>query len=443
MNQDESLSMLDDTGIQGTRKRADDEISSTYQLLQELGIAKPEIPRNAQEERLNINRRKYSDIADEAASKYRTVELEDILSESEIQNAIRDLSRIEQEFSQKTSIRNKQDLIFLSIATALQTVKALLFPVISQKLDYGNGFDPAQRTPHDDKEIKRQHDNANRNFRDKYSKRYAKGYWVEMLFQPVPYDAIKGSADLGLGMSGNNHRLKTLGHDPILGWLFGTANILTDTVTLLDFSSYRVQRKPQFKIMPEIVLPHTLISDTIQMIKNDRMNLPAALFAQAQHLKSDVYTKRGLPVPVLGTIDSDFAGKLYDEHYDALCFARDSKIVAGSAAISAIINMIISLAHGLWYDEKSGMSRELYEVRTRKILLISNSIASSSNIIYSAITKNPKALDIGGLFTTISRLFSDIRFIARVRQEYIDTTLDRQMKQQINELNEIERRLTT
>lgn len=264
-----------------------------------------------------------------------------------------------------------------------------------------------------------------------------------MVFQSVPYDAIKGSGLLGLGFNGNNHRLKTLGHDPILGWIFGTANILTDTVTLSSFETYRVQRKPRLKISSEIVTPAALIDDTISMIKNDKMNLPAALFAQAQHLKSDVNTKRGLPVPILSTIDENFASKLYDEHYDALCFARDSKIIAGSATVSALINMIISLIHGLGYDEKSNISRELYEVRTRKILLISNSLASKSNIIYTAITRNPKNLDIGGVFVTISRLFSDARFIARIKQEYINNTLDRQLLKQINELNKIEQRLTT
>lgn len=444
MNQDDSNALLNDREMDEIRKKADDKISSTRSLLKQLGIPEEQYDTpKTQNEKLHIDRRKYSDIESEANERYDTVEIEDILTAAEIQNALNDLSRIEQEFSQKTSIFNKQDLIFLSVATALQTAKALITPCVSQKLGYGNSFDPADRVAHNDKEITRQHNQANRKFRDKYSERYGQGYWIQMVFQSVPYDAIKGSGLLGLGFNGNNHRLKTLGHDPILGWIFGTANILTDTVTLSSFETYRVQRKPRLKISSEIVTPAALIDDTISMIKNDKMNLPAALFAQAQHLKSDVNTKRGLPVPILSTIDENFASKLYDEHYDALCFARDSKIIAGSATVSALINMIISLIHGLGYDEKSNISRELYEVRTRKILLISNSIASTSNIIYTAITRNPKNLDIGGLFVTISRLFSDVRFIARIKQEYINNTLDRQLLKQINELTKIEQRLTT
>ena len=66
--------------------------------------------------------------------------------------------------------------------------------------------------------------------------------WIEVIESGVPYDTIKGTAALGLGIGGTNHRCKTLGHDPILGWVFGTANILTNTMTLSDLRTYRVEK---------------------------------------------------------------------------------------------------------------------------------------------------------------------------------------------------------
>lgn len=444
MNQDCSEGLLNDSEMDKTRNSADDAIASARQLLDSLGLSKElNVIPSAQNEKLVVTHRDYEEIANEADELYDMVELEDILSTAEIENALNDLDRIEREFSQMTSISNKQDIAFLSIATALQTAKAIITPLIAEKLGYGKGFDPNERKAHDDTEIKKKHDQANRKFRDKYAERYGNAYWIEMLFQSVPYDAIKGSKDLGLGLNGNNHRLRTLGHDAILGWLFGTSNILTDTISLSDFRTYRVQRKPQLKITSELVLPQDLFIDTVEMIKNHKMNLPAALFAQAQHLISDVNTKRGLPIPLLSSINENFASKLYDEHYDALCLARDTKIVTASATVSVLINLIIGLLHGFGYDPKLGISRDLYEVRTRKILLISNSIASTSNIIFAAVTKNPKNLDIGGLLVTLSRLFSDIGFISRVKHEYINSVLDKQLKEQIDELNRIEKRLTT
>ena len=56
----------------------------------------------------------------------------------------------------------------------------------------------------------------------------------------------------------------------------------------------------------------------------------------------------------------------------------------------------------------------MYEVRTRKILLISGAIASASNIVEACILKNPKALDIGGLLVTASKLFTMPGFILNV-----------------------------
>ena len=43
------------------------------------------------------------------------------------------------------------------------------------------------------------------------------------------------------------------------------------------------------------------------MCKADYLNLPAAIFAQGCHLKSDKFTKLGLPVPILETINPEFA----------------------------------------------------------------------------------------------------------------------------------------
>ncbi len=43
--------------------------------------------------------------------------------------------------------------------------------------------------------------------------------------------------------------------------------------------------------------------------------------------------------------------------YDFLCFVQDSKIGGISAVLSILINMVISLLHGLYYDEGSDGNR--------------------------------------------------------------------------------------
>lgn len=84
---------------------------------------------------------------------------------------------------------------------------------------------------------------------------------------------------------------------------------------------------------------------------------------------------------------------------------------------------------------KAGESKGLYEVRTRKILLISNAIASSSTIINASITNNPKNLDIGSLLNTVTHLFGDVRFNAKIKQEFIESIISDRVKVEIDEID--------
>lgn len=340
-----------------------------------------------------------------------------------------------------TSIINKTDLSFLAIAVALQVTKALIFPYIAEKFNYGRKVNLADRLEHNDKSIEAAHRNANDKFRDEYLEKHAAGHWINILYQTVPYDITKGSRELGINMGGRYHRMYTLGHDPILGWIFGTANILTDCITFNNFHTNRIVRVDpitgiqKMSITSETVRMEQMFSECYHEVKADYLNLPAALFAQAQHLKSDEFTKMGLPVPVLSSFNEKFASKLYSENYDALCFARDIRIVGISFVVSKLFDMIISLAHGMF--KKEDEDRNLYEIRTRKILLVSNSIASTSTIIHTAITKNPKNLDIGSLLNTVTHLFSDIRFVSRIKEEFIENEISNRLMKEIREIDDL------
>lgn len=436
MNQNESFSLEKQCSSQ--IYKLDEHINSSEALLKSLGYALPNKPVIKKEQKLSSKIQEiksYDDLVKKAnAEIHNDVELEDLLSEKEFQEAYKRLDAIHDEFSHKTGIVNKTDLIFLGIATALQTVKSLLFGRVAGKFDYGNSFNPDARLAHNDKSIEKEHRRANDGFKEKHENN-GHGYWMDILYQTPPYDITKGSPSINRNMEGGYHRIHTLGHDPILGWIFGTANILTDTITFEDFKSNRVIRKPKMMITPESVPLAKLFGESFEMCKADSLNLPAAIFSEGCHLKSDEFTKLGLPVPILEAINTDFASKLYKSNYDALCFSRDLKIVGASAGISIFIDMIIGLVHGLFNKEK--INKDLYEVRTRKILLISNSIASTSNIIQTVITNNPKNLDIGGLLVTLSHLFMDLRFISRIKEEFIKQELNKDLIKELERLDSI------
>ena len=448
MNQDISNKISNDYELHEQRNDADANIESTKSLLIKLGKKKDidrisiEIDNKKGNRKLNYRPiiQDWETILSDTAGEYsKKFVLEDIMSNTEINNSMYEYNAINAQFSAKTSIINKRDLSFLAIATALQVLKTLLFPYVSKKLGYGDSFNPDDRLAHNDKSIEAEHREANNSFRDKFQERYKSGYWINLLYQTPPYDITAGSKDLGINMGGKAHRMYTLGHDPILGWLFGTANILTDCITFNSFANHRVSRvdpltsKKKMIITAEQVPLTMMFKECYDMCRADKLNLPAAIFAQALHYKSDIKTKMGLPVPLLSSFNENFASKLYDEHYDALCLARDMKIVGASFIISKVIDIIITLTHGLFNNDE--VSKELYEVRTRKILLISNSIASSSTIINTLITKDLRKLDIGGVLNTIGHLFTDIRFIFKIKEEFIESEISNSLQKELDEID--------
>lgn len=435
-----------ETDMRQIRRDADSAISSSENLLKSLGYGAKinDINKSVRQQGEHLLSHKpvlqeWDDLVKEADNVINyDVELEDILSAEEFKIAYDDLERINSEFARKIKLR-KIDIPFLLVATALQTVRWILTPELGQKIN------PNERMAHDDKKIKDEVKRQNEEFKKKHLKSENQGgtwdvnkserkTWMDMVFNSVPYDATKGAKVLGINMEGGYHRYKTLGHDPILGWVFGTADIMTDVITLNSFVSYRVKK---MAITNEIITLPALISEVKDVIDYDAHCLPAALFAQGVHLKSDQYTKLGLPVPVLGAFSETLAGNLYHSQYDALCLSRDAKIVGKSAAISIIINMIIGLMHGLFYNQEKDGERSFYEARTRKILMYSNAISSTCNVITACILKNPKKLDIGGLLVTLSRLFTDIRFIARLKDEFIQAKLDVGMQKEIAEIDAV------
>lgn len=100
----------------------------------------------------------------------------------------------------------------------------------------------------------------------------------------VPYDVSTTSADNNvLGLGGRTHRLMSLGHDPILGFFFGVRDIMRNTFTVIDNNG-----------------------DT-QVIKREitekvAVSLFKAIGIQLGHLKSDLSTPAGLPIPFFGLL---------------------------------------------------------------------------------------------------------------------------------------------
>lgn len=343
------------------------------------------------------------------------------------QNANVILGDIDRKFQKATNL-NGIDLSFLFLATALQCIRQYFLTNFTLKDDRPNDKDAAKNTKRKTEEHSdRKH-------------RYYKPSLDEIITNPVPYDTTFGSRKFNLNLGGGfGHRAKTVGHDPILGWIFGTANIATSTLTTWKFDSYHIASlKTNNGIVRDGIAAHArtdlVLSNTADKLINQgaegKKKVGASLIKEAIHLKSDVNSKASLPIPFVSEISPKLASTLADYGIDTANLINVGK----QASYSILINQITAMIHYLFYDPARDGSRLQYEVRTRKILSYSNVIASASNVIAVAITeivavasenaalaqKGWSYLDVGGILVTCYRLFEDEKFIRQVKQEFLE-----------------------
>lgn len=307
-----------------------------------------------------------------------------------VKNAGSIISDLDKQFSELTKL-NGIDISLLFLATALQCARQYLFSNEKYRLQHDDG--------------------------DKLMSNFVPKKWEDILLASVPYDAVRMGSDLkseigGIGIGGYTHRYRTLGHDPILGWVFGTVNILSDSLTKTDvISTYQVR-------IPYITgrFPggtSGAFKYAAQQAGANKLNMPAAVVRQALHFGSDYFTKQGLPIPFLSTINNNLSKDFLTK------YNIDMWSITRGATLSILINTLISFIHRLFYNETEDGKSRLYEVRTRKILSYSNTIATGSNIIYVALSKDLKKLDVGGMLVTLYRLIMDYNFIQKVKLEFI------------------------
>lgn len=253
---------------------------------------------------------------------------------------------------------------------------------------------------------------------------------------------------------GANHRFATLGHDPILGLLFGTANIMTNTITCVKSSV-----KAEDFIIPIITTNHVLYSDQnkhpmigtygstgvmlgsmIERTIDQPEVLVAALIKQIIHIGTDLFTPCGIQFPGANLVLTNTKVEEITKHIST----GDLVKVGASMKIAELINYLISAVHQLTYDEeKFGYSRDVFSVKTRKIIMYSNTIATSSNVILQGaqvINGNVAAvkdLDIGGIIVLIKRLTTDKEFIRQVKEEFIFGSFNKMIQGEDLDIKEI------
>lgn len=354
------------------------------------------------------------------------------------------------EFDQKTKLNNL-DKTFMLFAVALQCCRQYLLtyfkdrksdqqlaketkkdigkPEFDNNGDYKTPFDFVKDAAGHKEHSDREHEDYNPSLE-------------EIITNPVPFDTIQraDNTDTDIAQHGG-HRYTTLGHDSILGWLFGTANIATSTLTDYKFQSWHVRtgvayqrngKDIEMDMMQERANTGKILYYTQQKLFHEEMDgkkkIAAALIKEAIHLKSDVRTPKGLPIPIIpSALSPEFASKLAKYGLDT----ENIKTVGQQAAAAKLINVLIGMIHRLTLDSESN-DEKLFMVRTKKIINYSTYIAEGSNVLAVALRsccgdKNAwKQLDIGGIVNGIKTVLSNRAIIRRIKIDFILNNLDKQ-----------------
>jgi hypothetical protein len=198
----------------------------------------------------------------------------------------------------------------------------------------------------------------------------------------VPYDLSVGRAVDGL--SPKVHRLMSLGHDPILTFIFGVIDVMTGTGTYID-------KHGDLRRIATSMTPEGLVSAFLKVFL---------------HLLSDVFTSAGIPPPfftllqlvktrspfILGPSGekvtwTNVARYMYTHGYDLRHFAT-------MGIVPASIEMIV---RGWWLCKgfESNGQVDPAKAKLTSMLMLAHLIATSDNLLKTGVIfgMNPLALN--------------------------------------------------
>lgn len=208
----------------------------------------------------------------------------------------------------------------------------------------------------------------------------------------VPYDAQdnRHTTIRVEGLSAYYHRLLQLGHDPLLGFVFGVADILSGRMTTIDKAG-------------------NIVSQVMENYADRKeSDIFAALAKQIIHFKSDVTTSMGLPVPLMSLFNllqfgsigeeeqtiAEIVQGMYYEGYDFIHFC--------SMSIPAmLVEVIVRLGYAIkrikeGHRVKDSIPLSLNREKHPKLatmLFIAHAGATAANAGKVYFTQNPVAIN--------------------------------------------------
>ena len=246
----------------------------------------------------------------------------------------------------------------------------------------------------------------------------------------VPFDAQdnRHTGTYVEGLSAYYHRMLSLGHDPILGFVFGVYDIMHGTMTTIDKSGH-------------------IVCQVMEVYSNRKeTDIVSALLKQIIHFKSDITTSMGLPAPLMGLFNlcqfgsigeeeqtvAEIVQGMYYEGFDFIHFCAQS-----------IPTILIELVTRIGYSVKRikegnkikdsipiSLNREKHP-KLATMLFIAHTGATAVNAGKVYFTKNPMAINYPQWITFAKYSYKQLKWVLvekpEARQKYVQGILDEEL----------------
>lgn len=322
-------------------------------------------------------------------------ELESIFTEDELRSNELAIHQLNEEFNAV----NRLDIFDVSIAALAGLVGAavdILLVGIPTKISEGLKGGPLANY-----------------MRDYFDKKFPEEEMQKLAnskISKVPYDAQdnRHTTIQVEGLSAYYHRLLQLGHDPLLGFIFGVADILTGRMTTIDKAGNIV-----FQVMENYA-------------DRKESDIFAALAKQVIHFKSDVTTSMGLPVPMMSLFNLLQFGSIGEEeqtvaeivqgmYYEGYDFVHFCSMSIPAMIVEVIVRLGYAIkrikeGHAIRDSIPLSLNREKHP-KLATMLFIAHAGATAANAGKIYFVQNPVAINYPQWIAFAKYLYGQLKWV--------------------------------
>lgn len=395
-------------------------IDSSIELLKSLGYGDKVaelVPTGGEQKRKVIVLRDWQDIVSDAEQQVGdSCELEDLFTEEELRENSKAIKLINREFNDLHRL-DKYDVGIAALAAIVGAIVDIVLVGIPAK-----GPDGLEAGPLSDF-IRKKFDEA---FSPEEMEKLANSKKSK-----VPFDAQdnRNTTEYVEGLSAYYHRLLSLGHDPLLGFIFGVYDIMHGTMTTIDKSG---------KIVCQVMENYA---------DRKESDIVSAIAKQIIHFKSDITTSMGLPAPLMGLFNllqfgnigeeeltvAEIVQGMYYEGFDFIHFCSQSMSVI-------VIELIVRLGYAIKRIKEGNKVKDSIPISLNRskhpklatMLFIGHTGATAVNAGKVYFTKNPMAINYPQWMAFAKYSYKQLRWAViqkpAMREAYVEGILNSELK---------------